>query len=203
VQGGNLPGVLTRDVQVRQLSDLEGLRFRGPTDLLPILKALGADPVSMPMGDVYSALAKGIIDGVVAPTDTFRSLHLAEVAKYYFELEVPRGAYPARAMGMRKWNSLSPEIQDILERGILAWEAALAARTREALETGLAYGLAEGVELSSISAAEQQKFDAIYLQDAERSALALNARGWNALEMFQAAQANINSDGLVDCQRRQ
>jgi len=203
VQGGNLPGVLTRDVQVRHLSDLEGLRIRGPTELLPILKALGADPVSMPMGDVYSALAKGILDGVIAPTDTFKSLHFAEVAKYYYMLEVPRGAYPARAMGMRKWNSLPPEIRDVLEQGIPVWEAALASRTRESLETGMAYGLEEGVEFSPIDADEQQIFDAIYMADAERSAMALNALGMDAESILHAAQASINSDGLVDCQRRQ
>lgn len=202
VQGGNLPGVLTRDAQVQQLADLEGLRIRGPTELLPILKALGADPVSMPMGDVYSALAKGILDGVVAPTDTFKSLHFAEVANYYFKLEVPRGAYPARAMGLRKWNSLPPEFQDILERGIPVWEAALASRTRESLETGLAYGLEEGIVFSPIDPDEQHKFDAIYLADAERSAMALNAHGMDAQSILHAAQASINNDGLVDCQRR-
>ena len=61
VQGGNPPGILTRDKPVQALADLEGLRIRAPTELLPVLQALGAEPVSMPMGDVYSALAKGIL----------------------------------------------------------------------------------------------------------------------------------------------
>ena len=80
------------------------MRIRVPTELLGVLRELGADPVNMPMGEVYSALAKGVIDGVVAPTDTFSSLHLAEVAHYFTQLRIPRGAYPARAMGMRRWN---------------------------------------------------------------------------------------------------
>ncbi len=59
---------------------------------------LGADPVNMPMGEVYSALAKGVIDGVVAPADTIKSLHFAEVARHFTTIRFSRGAYPARAM---------------------------------------------------------------------------------------------------------
>ena len=55
----------------------------------------------MPMGEVYSALAKGVLDGVIAPTDTLKSLHFGDVAHYFTALKVPRGAYPARAMGQR------------------------------------------------------------------------------------------------------
>ena len=102
VQGGSLPGIITRDRPVATLEDLRGMRIRVPTELLNVMRDLGADPVNMPMGDVYSALAKGIIDGVVAPTDTFRALHFSEVARYYTPLAVPRGAYPARAMGSKE-----------------------------------------------------------------------------------------------------
>ena len=95
VQGGLLPGILTRSRPVRGLADLRGMRIRAPTELLAVLSSLGADPVNMPMGDVYSALAKGVIDGVVAPPDTLRSLHLVEVADYFYEIKVPRSMAPA------------------------------------------------------------------------------------------------------------
>lgn len=83
VQGGNLPGIVTRDRPIRTLDDLSGLRLRAPSELLAVLKDLGADPIDMPMGEVYSALAKGVLDGVVAPPDTLKSLHFAEVASYF------------------------------------------------------------------------------------------------------------------------
>ena len=85
----------------------KGMRIRAPTELLPVLRELGVDPVNMPMGEVYSALAKGVIDGVIAPDDTFKSLHFAEVAHYFAALTVPRGAYPARAMGVSRWRRLT------------------------------------------------------------------------------------------------
>ena len=201
VQGGNLPGILTRNTAVKSLADLQGLRIRAPTELLPVLEKLGADPVSMPMGEVYSALAKGVLDGVVAPTDTFKSLHFTEVTSHFFTLEIPRGAYPARAMGMRRWNSLPQDIKDILNRGIPVWEAALASQTREAQETGLVYGQEQGMQFSAINPQDQQRFDEIYLRDAEENARALAALGIEGAAVFQQARASVTPEGGVNCAR--
>ena len=156
VQGGNLPGIVTRDRPVRTLADLRGMRIRVPTELLDVMKDLGADPVNMPMGDVYSALAKGIIDGVVAPTDTFKSLHFAEVAHYYTRLKIPRGAYPARAMGRSRWDRLSAAHRKVLEESIPVWEEALAEENRRALEEGWRVAQQDGVVETVMSAADQQ-----------------------------------------------
>ena len=125
VQGGNLPGIVTRNRRVETLGDLQGLRLRAPAELLPVLRHLGADPVEMPMGEVYSALAKGVLDGVVAPKDTLKSLHFAEVTHYFNTLDIPRGAYAARAMGAKRWQSLSDAQRAILSEGVAVWEHAL------------------------------------------------------------------------------
>ncbi len=199
VQGGNLPGILTRDRAVQSLEDLRGLRVRAPTELLPVLQELGADPVSMPMGEVYSALAKGVLDGVVAPTDTFKSLHFTEVTKHFFTLEIPRGAYPARAMGMRRWNSLPRDVQDILNRGVPVWEAALASQTREAQQSGLEYGMEQGMQFATISPQGQQRFDEIYLRDAHENATNLEVFGIDGEAAFRLARASITADGGVNC----
>ena len=199
VQGGNMPGVITRDKPVRSLADLRGLRIRVPTELLNVMRALGADPVNMPMGEVYSALAKGVIDGLVAPTDTFRALHLAEVAKYYTRIRVWRGAYPARTMGIRRWNSLSPAQRDVLEEGIAVWEQALADENRRALDEGWKFAEQAGVVASELPSAEQQRFDALYLREAERNAAALERYGIDGLKVFRTARASMSADGAVNC----
>jgi TRAP-type C4-dicarboxylate transport system substrate-binding protein len=199
VQGGSLPGIITRDRPVATLNDLRGLRIRVPGELLNVMRDLGADPVNMPMGDVYSALAKGIIDGVVAPTDTFRALHLAEVAHYYTPLAVPRGAYPARAMGRDRWQQLGAADRDVLLASIPVWEAALAEENRLALEDGWEYAVAEGVVEVPISAADQQRFDALYAQEAETNAAALTRYGIDGMTVLAHARASINPDGTVRC----
>jgi TRAP-type C4-dicarboxylate transport system substrate-binding protein len=199
VQGGSLPGIVTRDRPIASLDDLQGLRIRVPGELLNVMRDLGADPVNMPMGDVYSALAKGVIDGVVAPTDTFRALHLAEVAKFYTPLAVPRGAYPARAIGTERWLTLSAAERDVLEASIPIWEAALADENRRALDEGWQYALEKGVVEVMISAEDQVRFDALYAREAERNAAALSRYGIDGAAVLAAARASNGADGRVSC----
>jgi TRAP-type C4-dicarboxylate transport system substrate-binding protein len=199
VQGGTLPGLVTRDRPVGSLAELKGMRIRAPTELLNVLHELGADPVNMPMGEVYSALAKGIIDGVIAPTDTFRSLHLAEVAHYYTQLAVPRGAYPARAMALSRWQQLSAEQQAVLEASIPVWEQALADENRRALEEGWRFAEQQGVVATPISAADQQTFDELYVREATRSAAQLQRYGIDGASVLAVARASIGDNGQVHC----
>jgi len=202
IQGGALPGILTRSRPVRRLDDLNGLRIRAPTELLGVLRDLGASPVNMPMDDVYSALAKGVLDGVVAPADTLKSLRFAEVAKYYFELAVPRGAYPARAMSERRWEALSNRQRAVLEASTQAWEAALARETEAAVATGEAFGREMGVRFYPASRADQQRFDVLYERDARRNAQSLERFGIDGLAVFDEARRiaeGIERTGRVDC----
>src|SRR6478735_6809614 len=136
VQGGLLPGIVTSKKPVRSLADLKGMRIRAPTELLAVLRELGADPVNMPMGEVYSAMARGVIDGVIAPIDTFRALHFDEVGHYYATLSVPRGAYPSRAIGDAAWARLPAPQRELLLQSRAVWEAAL----REEIEKGARSG---------------------------------------------------------------
>jgi TRAP-type C4-dicarboxylate transport system substrate-binding protein len=199
VQGGNPPGILTRHTPIRSLADLEGLRIRAPTELLPVLDALGAEPVSMPMGEVYSALAKGILDGVVAPEDTFKSLHFAEVAGYFAHLAIPRGAYPGRAMGMRRWETLPQDLQEILDRAIPVWERALIRRTSDAIAEGSEYGKEQGLTETVLPASDQAVFLDTYSRYAEEIATRLSNFGIDGLRVYRAARESIAPDGTVRC----
>jgi len=199
VQGGNLPGIISRDHPVASLADLKGVRVRAPTELLSVLGDLGADPVNMPMGEVYSALAKGVLDAVLAPADTFKSLHFAEITDHFTTLAVPRGAYPARAMGERRWNSLSPEYRRVLEEGKPVWEAALARELRAALDQGLKVAAEGDVDIRPVTPADQHEFDALYLRHAERNATALSQYGIDGLSVFRVARASVAENGQILC----
>jgi TRAP-type C4-dicarboxylate transport system substrate-binding protein len=189
VQGGNLPMLITRDRAVKSLDDLRGLRLRAPSELLAVLKHLGADPVDMPMRDVYSALAKGVIDGVVAPMDTFRSLHFAEVTRFATTIAIPRGAYAGRAMQARRFESLSSEHQRIIEASIAVWEEALKREIGAAEELGEQAAKARGIEIHSIDPADQARFDEIYSRDAEARARSLTRYGIDGLVSYRVARA--------------
>lgn len=202
VQGGNLPGIVTRERPVRTLDDLRGLRLRAPSELLEVLKSLGADPIDMPMGEVYSALAKGVLDGVAAPPDTLRSLHFAEVAAYFNTIKIPRGAYAARAMGERRWKQLPPEQRDLFERSTAVWEQALAREIVIANEAGFAAGREQRMQFHEMPAEDQARFDSIYERDGEARARALSRFGIDAMNTYHLARTwatNTREDGSVDC----
>ncbi len=164
-----------------------------------MLEQFGVDAVNMPMGDVYSAMAKGEIDGVVAPADTFKALHFAEVAHYFTDLPIPRGAYPARAMNTKRWNSLSAEQRAILDEAVPVWEAALAKEVRAALGTGFDEAKKRGVKISSMPKSDEERFDALYLADAARNARRLEKWGIDGMAAFKSARTSLTGLDHVSC----
>lgn len=198
VQGGNFPGILTRHRPVRTLADLKGLRLRAQTDAIDVLRDLGADPVNMPMGEVYSALAKGVIDGVVAPADTIKSLHFAEVADHFTTLRFSRGAYPARAMSDMAWRRLPPDLQALVMAAKPFWEAALERQLLKAEADGLAFGRSHKVDIIDLAPGEQARFDTLYNRFALSQAQDLSRYGLNGPPVLARAQSLI-AGGAKPC----
>jgi len=191
IQGGNQLGLVTRDRAVHSLADLKGLRLRVPSELIPLLRELGADPLDMPMADVYPALAKGVIDGVAAPIDTVRSMHFGEVARYYNEIRISRGAYPARAISMWAMARLPADLQRVIRDSQPVWEAAIRDETVKAAQSGTDYAHAQGMRFIAFDPAAQARFDALYNRQAARTASEMRAFGIDGTPMLHLAQATV------------
>jgi len=69
---------------VNTVEDLAGLQIRVPTNQIQTkgFEVLGATPVGMSLGDVYTALQQGTIDGGENPLSTLYGRKHHEVAKY-------------------------------------------------------------------------------------------------------------------------
>ena len=68
---------------VKSIEDCKGLKIRSPGGhQTHYIKSLGAEPVFMPLGDVYLALETGTIDGLVTCPPLVLAFKLYEVAKY-------------------------------------------------------------------------------------------------------------------------
>ena len=69
---------------VNTVEDLKGLQIRVPTNQIQTkgFEVLGATPVGMSLGDVYTALQQGTIDGGENPLSTLYGRKHHEVAKY-------------------------------------------------------------------------------------------------------------------------
>jgi len=106
--------IWTMDKPVRKPTDLEGLRVRTAGEVEgQTVKALGGSPVSMSSSEVYQALQRGTIDGMISYVGTVISRDLQQVLRYgtmgHF------GEYALDAYARKDWfDGLDPKQQDAL-----------------------------------------------------------------------------------------
>ena len=110
--------IWTVDEPVTEPADLDGLRIRvaGPLEGRTI-EALGGSPVTMSSAEVYEALERGTIDGLLSYMGTIPGRSLQEVVKY--GTAAPFGAYSVDAYVRADWFEGLPEAQQeaLLEAG--------------------------------------------------------------------------------------
>jgi len=93
--------------------DWNGRKLRGVANQHAVIKALGGVPVVMPMGDVYTSIEKGVVDGGCAPANVMLATKHHEVAKYRVE---PRFGLLVSMIGINldRWNKLPKDQQELL-----------------------------------------------------------------------------------------
>ncbi len=107
--------LITRTRPVYSLKDLKGLKIRvsGAT-AVKMGKALGFTPVSMPMGDLYLGLEKGVIDGVALPNEILISRRIGEVTKFVTDIDLGHDTFFV-VMNEQTWNRLPKDVQKVFE----------------------------------------------------------------------------------------
>ena len=101
--------------KIEKPADLQGLKIRvqnSPIDI-DTMKALGASPVPISSGEVYSALQQGVVDGAENDIPTYFSTRHNEVAKYY-SMDKHTSIPNVLAVSTEVWKSLSDENKKII-----------------------------------------------------------------------------------------
>ena len=110
--------------------DFTGLKIRSSPVLDPIITKLGGARVGTSMGELYTAMDRGVIDGYGTPLLGIRDLGLQEVTKYV--IDEPFWYTETRAMiNLSKWQSLSPDLQKLMVELFSKEEKPDAARVAE------------------------------------------------------------------------
>ncbi len=108
------PGdIITKD-PVISLEDLEGMDIRVAGGSVPVMDALGAEPVTDPMSAAYTNLEQGIVQGILSPTDVLDGFNLKEVTSYITKTPYLYNITFMKIMNQDTWNELPPEVQEIL-----------------------------------------------------------------------------------------
>lgn len=108
-------GIHTIDTDVQTPSDLEGLRIRRPTAVAgDMLENMGASPVGMPAPDIYTAMQRGVIDGLSFPWEGLKGFRINELVEYHTEVPFYTLIFVA-TMNQRTYDSLNPEQQAVID----------------------------------------------------------------------------------------
>lgn len=128
---------LTKNKFIERPADLKGMKIRveGNRLLEDVVRNLGANPVSIEFGEVFTSMQTGVVDALVFERQTIAAMKFYEVAKHFSEV----GMYPFPGLlvvNLRVWNALDAETRKMVEQA--AREAAklyfdLAAKEDEAL----------------------------------------------------------------------
>jgi TRAP-type C4-dicarboxylate transport system substrate-binding protein len=100
---------------VRDLGDLKGMKVRvfgaAQTDFV---RALGAEAVSLPVAEVYTALERGTVDAAITGTIAGFNLKWWEVTQHMVDLQIGP-VMIAMVVSKKAWDKLSPDFRKALE----------------------------------------------------------------------------------------
>lgn len=113
------PRNILSNKKVTNLDELKNLKLRAPGANIYVnsVSALGAQAVSLPLGDVYTSLQTGAIEAMEGTTDTIFQQKFYEQGKYMIE-----DAHVFQPLfvtyNLEAWNELSPESQELIQKAV-------------------------------------------------------------------------------------
>ncbi|HUI11928.1 MAG TPA: TRAP transporter substrate-binding protein [Xanthobacteraceae bacterium] len=126
------PSAVVARMPIRRLAEFKGKKIRVFASQFQsvAVQRLGAIPKPMTLGDVLPALQDNAIDAAVSSITVFTTMRYWDAAKYVTETGQP--AIFGLAELSKKWfDSLPPDLQQVLDKDAAAQVAALAPRTEE------------------------------------------------------------------------
>lgn len=103
------------NVKIESLADFSGVKIRVPeTDnMVTSFKALGANPTPLAYSEVFTSLQQKVVDAVENPLSSMYTMRFQETTKYLIMTD-HCFSFSVVLMSPKTWNSLSPELQQIV-----------------------------------------------------------------------------------------
>lgn len=132
------PQVVFCNAPITGLADLAGKKVRASGRMTAkFLEGLGAEGINVSFAEVPGALQKGVVDCAVTGAGSGYSAGWWEVSTHLMPIALGGWDPVVTAMNMDKWNSLTPEMQDLIQTEIKAnfedpaWATAQGALTND------------------------------------------------------------------------
>lgn len=152
--------IMAEGKAIESVEDFTGKKLRvsgGPT--IAIVEELGATPVTLAPGDMYTALQQGVVDGLVLPLYTLESYQLADLAGSATLPGIGVMAAQMVWMNLDTWNELPPDLQQLINETATQDLPATVDFWNQEEQSALDYAMENGVEIIEFSEAEQQQME--------------------------------------------
>lgn len=150
---------------IKTLDDLKGRRIRVFPTLLPLVKALGAEPIVLSMGEIFTAMERGAIDGFMqGPVG--QAQQFEGVVSQVVYPGVYRAGFPV-LVNKKTWDKIPADVQqsmstflrdDFAPRVDHIWEEDIASAANDMKNAGF--------ELFNLSEADEKKYRQIAMDSA-------------------------------------
>ncbi len=184
--------IFTSKKPIKTLEDLRGLRIRSPGPLQTItLREFGAAPISMPASDLYDALQRGMVDGMLTDFAALKGFRFMEVVKYCTEANfysLPMGY----AVNQKTWDGLPPDVKKVLEE---LGGRQFAENNAKSFDKNDLVGrdLSKGkIEVHKLSAEQKKTWDAKFNTINQKWVTDMEAKGLPGKKVYEEALSLLN-----------
>lgn len=132
------------------LPDFTGLAIRTSPSNRELLDALGARAVQIPVSEIYTALERGMVDGIAFTTIGVPDLGVGRFIHYRVDPPVLQLSVCLQ-VNLDSWNRLAPEARALLESEAIRYEHGNRERFRELQASELKQLAADGLQGVSVA----------------------------------------------------
>jgi C4-dicarboxylate-binding protein DctP len=184
---------MTSQAEIADLADFADQRFRvmDSAVLIEQFNALGASAISVPFGELYTALQTGIVDGQENALDTIAAMKYFEVQKHLLISE--HGANEDVILfNPTWWNSLPAEYQDIITQAFVEVRPEVEAIKEAAQATALETIKASGIDIVELDDAQRAAFrDVMYAPSRDAYLAGAGDAGAGIVSVYESEYAHI------------
>jgi TRAP-type C4-dicarboxylate transport system substrate-binding protein len=190
---------LITNFPIRSLEDIKGHKIAHGGSMIPWLKALGAVGVQSAFGDAYTSIDTGVYDGWAMPADVATTFKVHEVAKYHTLVGFGSFVTGFLTINLETWNSLPPEVQEILNEVGYEYTQELYKKNMANLEKAQGIMKAAGVEIYELPAQERARWARILFDAgvANSQAEKADANGYPGTEVMKSYILALEAAGYT------
>ena len=144
---------------LKSVENFKGAKIRAYGVMGEWLAQMGASTVTIPGGELYTALSTGVVEGAHwGDAGPMYIMKFQEVLKNYMTPEPIQGSWNNIIINMDVWKKLTPVQQQIIQTAAMAEGAMATTNTRIIAETSLKKMVADwGVKVNAVSDKDSQK----------------------------------------------